>query len=155
MDRRTHLRLPKVTGQYNHFDLVMHRALKGIRPLQTALVQTDGSFLIQKKLSRTACILTCGSEYKRMATYFDHRSHVESEWCSILDGLQFAALKDQGCVDLENDNLAVVNCILRGQTPNRYADYYWAIRDSMKAFEYVGMRWIPRELNRADHLFRI
>lgn len=134
----------------------MHRTLRGIRPLRTALVQTDGSFRADLNLSRTACILTVETvEYKRMASYFDHRSHIESEWCSILDGLHFATLKDQGSVDLENDNQAVVNCILLGRRPRKYVDYYWAIRDSIKTMDYVGLRWIPRELNRSDELFRI
>jgi hypothetical protein len=134
----------------------MYRSLRGIRPLRTALLQTDGSFRTDLNLSRTACILTVETvDYKRMASYFDHRSHIESEWCSILDGLYFAASNDQGSVDLENDNQAVVNCILRGRTPYRYADYFWAIRDSINTMDYVGLRWIPRELNKSDELFRI
>jgi len=134
----------------------MYRTLRGIRPLRPALVQTDGSFRTDLNLSRTACILTVNTvDYKRMASYFDHQSHVESEWCSILDGLQFAASKDQGSVDLENDNQAVVNCILLSRRPRKYVDYYWAIKDSIETLDYVGLRWIPRELNRADELFRI
>ena len=134
----------------------MHRTLKGLRPLRPVLIQTDGSFIAHKNVSRTACILTVNTvDYKRMATYFDHQSHVESEWCSILDGIILATAKGQGSIDLENDNLAVVNSIIHGRRPNKYYDYYWTILESIKDFEYVGMRWIPRELNRADELFRI
>jgi hypothetical protein len=89
-----------------------------------------------------------------MATYFDHQSYVESKWCSILDGIILATAKGQGSIDLENDNLAVVNSIIHGRRPSKYYDYYWSILESIKDFDYVGLRWIPRELNRADELFR-
>lgn len=43
------------------------------------------------------------------------------------------------------------------QSPPRslYWPYYDAIFELMNEFDWVSMRWIPRERNKADRLFRI
>jgi len=132
-------------------------ALKNVsRPQTTVLLQTDGSFSHSYQMSRTACILNSrNGELTLSKTYMDHDSSTESEWCSILDGIQFAVKKDEGSIDLENDNLGVVRHIVGKRPPRLFSDYYSQIMKEVKGLDYIGIRWIPRELNHADNLFRI
>lgn len=130
------------------------------RPSRVALVQTDGSFSSQYvDMSRTAVLLKTASheEYSLVDTYTDHWNSTESEWASVLNGVRFALKKDQGSVELENDCLPVVKHLIAKQRPAKtyLADYYAAIFKESKKMEYLGVRWIPRELNRADDFFRI
>jgi ribonuclease HI len=127
------------------------------KPVTTALLQTDGSFNHQIQMSRTASILQSRQgELTLSKTYLDHASSTESEWCSILDGLKFAAKKDEGSVHVENDNLGIVDHIIGLKKPPRlFMDYYLQIFKEVRGLDYVGIRWIPREMNRADDLFRI
>ena len=131
-----------------------------IRPPKTALVQTDGSF--SKKyveISRTAVILTTydNVDYSIVNTYTDHWNATESEWCSVLNGIRYAQKKDQGSVELENDCLMVIKHLIHKRPPMKgyLAAYYNSILKETKNMEYLGIRWIPRELNRADDLFHI
>jgi hypothetical protein len=130
------------------------------RPPKVALVQTDGSFSSQfVEMSRTAVILKTSDalEYSLVDTYTDHWNSTESEWASVLNGVQFALKKDQGSVELENDCLPVIKHLIAKQAPAKsyLADYYAAVLKEAKKMEYLGVRWIPRELNRADDFFRI
>ena len=137
-------------------------SLTKINPFQVeepSKIQTDGSFKIQNgRISRTAVILTKpdGIKYSLCRTYFDHANSCESEWRSVLDGLEYSLKKEVSVVKLENDNLGVINSIIHKNKPSGlYSDYYHYIFDLVKKFDYVGIRWIPRELNKADKLFRI
>jgi len=130
------------------------------RPDKVALVQTDGSFSTQfTEMSRTAVILRTPDalEYSLINTYIDHWNSHESEWTSVLNGVQFALKKDQGSVELENDCLPVINHLIHKKRPLKsyLADYYAQILKEATGMEYLGVRWIPRELNKADDLFRI
>jgi ribonuclease HI len=122
-------------------------------------VQTDGSFkLSQNKLSRTAVILLKpdGEKHTLCSTYFTHANSHESEWCSVLDGIEFSKKKGSQSINLENDNLGVITSLISQKKPSGlYSDYYYQITDLAKEFEWLGIRWIPRELNRADDLFRL
>jgi ribonuclease HI len=130
----------------------------GLRPTRVADIQTDGSFS-RGNISRTAVILhtTDLEEYKLMNTYFDHKNSGESEWCSILNGLRYAIKKDQGSVELENDCLPVIQQLIHRKEPRKeyLAYYYISILKEIKQMDYVSVRWIPREFNRADELFRL
>lgn len=81
---------------------------------------------------------------------------MESEWCSIVDGIQYAIRKDEVSFELENDCLPVVRSIINKKVPRSslLADYYTAAFKEIRNLEYFGIRWIPRELNKADELFR-
>jgi len=132
----------------------------GLRPPKVALVQTDGSFSSQYvEISRTAVLLRTPDaiEYSLVDTYTDHINSTESEWASVLNGVQFALKKDQGSVHLENDCLPVINHLIFRKPPAKsyLADYYGAVMKEARKMEYLGVRWIPRELNRADDFFRI
>ena len=121
-------------------------------------VQTDGSFKPSHKLSRTAVILLKpdGEKYTLCTTYFNHANSHESEWCSVLDGVEFSLKKGSQAINLENDNLGVITSLITEKKPSGlYSDYYYQIKDLAKKFDWLGVRWIPRELNRADDLFKI
>ena len=132
--------------------------IRGVKPPKVAHIQTDGSFFMECKISRTAVILRgrVGNDYTLCKTYFDHNHSMESEWCSILDGIRYAIQMDEGSIELENDCLPVVRSITRGKIPNNslLANYYTAVFKEIRELEYLGIRWIPRELNKADELFR-
>jgi ribonuclease HI len=129
---------------------------KGIlEPHIFASVQTDGSF--RKNISRTAILLntTEGEQYRLVNTYFDHANSNESEWCSVLDGLDYSLQKNQKSLLLENDNLGVIQSLIRQKPQNSCWEYYDSIYEILESFDWVSVRWIPRELNRADKLFRL
>lgn len=132
--------------------------IQGVKPPKVAHMQTDGSFFMEFKISRTAVILRdrVGDDYTLCKTYFDHENSMESEWCSILDGIRYAIQKDEGSIELENDCLPVVKSIIRRKIPanSLLANYYTAVFKEIRGLEYLGIRWIPRELNKADELFR-
>ena len=131
---------------------------RSIRPPQITKVQTDGSFNISK-ISRTAVLMNTydHNQYILCKTYFTHKNSTESEWRSVLDGLQFSIKKDQGAIELENDNQGVIRSIITKRPPSKpyLLDYYMAIYRAIPEFEYLGIRWIPRAYNRADDIFRI
>ena len=126
-------------------------------PIMTR-IQTDGSYS-QRKLSRTAVLYRDrkGVDTRQCKTYLNHSDSTESEWCSVLDGITYAVRKDEGFIQLENDNLGVMQCLTRfkdGPRPGRYHRYYVEIQRQLYNFDYVGVRWIPREMNAADAIFR-
>lgn len=130
------------------------------RPPYTAKLQTDGSFSHKyPQISRTAVILTSvnGDKLQLCKTYMNHTSSYESELCSILDGMKFSIKRNQDSIELENDNLGVINSLINCKIPRQpiLARYYLDIYKQVRQFEYVGIRWIPRELNKADELFMI
>jgi ribonuclease HI len=125
-----------------------------VEPLALAAIQTDGSF---KRLSRTAVILDTiqGEQFTLVNTYFTHANSHESEWCSVLNGLEFSLKKNQKAVTLENDNQGIIKSLITQTPPKVLCSYYHAIYNLMNEFDWVSMRWIPREQNKADKLFRI
>jgi len=131
------------------------------RPPYTARVQTDGSFSLNyPHVSRTAVIVTSisGDKSQLCKTYFNHMSSYESELCSVLDGIKFSLKRNQDAIELENDNLGVINSLINYKVIPRnpyLSKYYSDIYNQIKQFEYLGVRWIPRELNKADDLFSI
>jgi hypothetical protein len=133
-------------------------SLSKIRPNSIGYVQTDGSFS-RGNVSRTAVILnTCDNvNYSLINTYFDHNNSNESEWCSVLNGIVYAQKKNQGSVELENDCLPVIKHLITRRPPTKsyLMEYYTAIFREVRHMEYLSIRWIPRELNKADDLFRI
>ena len=127
------------------------------RPLEIAHLQTDGSFRYTDRVSRTASLLLSDEKYTSVKTYFDHKNSYESEWCSILDGIQMTQSNDVSAISLENDNLGVINALIQKRLPRHdyAAVYYDLILKEVKHMDFVEIRWIPRRLNKADALFRI
>jgi hypothetical protein len=112
-----------------------------------------------KPISRTAVLITNlkGEQNTLCNTYFDHKNSTESEWCSILDGIKYSIKKDHDAIELENDNLGVIQSLINRKIPKRHylAEYYTMIYKNLRQLEYLGIRWIPRERNRADDIFRV
>ena len=121
-------------------------------------LQTDGSFRYNDRISRTACLLNDEGElFKSVKTYFDHKNSYESEWCSILDGIRMSQANGCGDVQLENDNLSVINCLINERPPAQgyVAKYYTDVLHASRDMDWLEVRWIPRKLNKADGLFRL
>jgi hypothetical protein len=122
-------------------------------------VQTDGSFSPKNYcISRTAVIIVKpdGIRHTLCTTYFDHRNSTESEWRSVMDGIDYSIKNKATTIKLENDNLGVINSIIdKKKPPSIYSDYYFHILDMVKTLDWIAIRWIPRQLNKADKLFRI
>ena len=81
----------------------------------------------------------------------------EAEWASVAIGLSLALERGSDAIAVENDNLGVIRSLIFPNTKLRheYARYY-RDRILLSALEtsWTGARWIPREQNRADDLFR-
>jgi len=60
-------------------------------------------------------------------------------------------------MELENDCLGVVKALIRRQAPTerQSAHFYSAVCREIRGLDYFGIRWIPREMNKADDLFRL
>ena len=127
------------------------------RPVEVAHLQTDGSQRYRDSISRTAALLKADATFKSVKTYFDHQNSYESEWCSILDGIQMTQNNEVSSISLENDNLGVINSLIQKKLPRHdyAAAYYDLILKEVKHMDFVEIRWIPRRLNKADALFRI
>ena len=74
----------------------------------------------------------------------------------MLDGILFSAKKDQGAIELENDCLGIIKGLTQRRPPtDKLASHlYGKIFREIRRMDHVGVRWIPREMNRADELFR-
>ena len=124
------------------------------RPSHTVFIQTDGSF--KPQYSRTAVFINTheNKEFKLRKAYLDHNDSMESEWCSILDGIQYSIKHKHVCIELENDNQQVVQSLIERKSPNKQylTKYYRMIYKEINGLEYFGIRWIPREFNKADLL---
>jgi ribonuclease HI len=129
-----------------------------IKPNSLGLVQTDGSFRYTDRISRTACLLKDeGETYRSVKTYFNHVNSYESEWASVLDGIRMSQDYTIGCLQLENDNLSVIHCLVNERKPSQAyaAKYYNDVRAAVKDMDWMEIRWISRKYNKADALFRI
>ena len=122
-------------------------------------IQTDGLFHQRLQISRTAVLTITKPPYERVATYYDHKNLYESDWVSILDGLKLAHSLDMGGVQVENDNLAVINVLMADEEPEwsnqmNIREHFYEVKKLANEFDWVEVRWIPRELNYADMLFK-
>ena len=129
---------------------------RSVRPVLVAQVQTDGSFRNGISCTGTLLRTTQGEDYTLLSTHFGHKDSQHSEWASVLDGILFSAKKDQGAIELENDCLGIIKGLsLRRPPADKLASHlYGKIFREVRRMDYVGVRWIPREMNRADELFR-
>ena len=146
--------MPRASIQ--RFSLLFTR--RSVEPMIISSLQTDGSFRYKDSISRTACLLKDeGEVFKSVKTYFDHKNSYESEWCSILDGIRMSQANGCGDVQLENDNLSVINCLINERPPAQgyVAKYYTDVLHASRDMDWLEVRWIPRKLNKADGLFRL
>lgn len=126
-------------------------------PPVTTRVQTDGSY--KAGVARVAATITTRDQttFRLLATAAVENS-TEAEWASVYFGLQQALQKQQDAIEIENDNLGVINGLIHTNTPLRqnYARHFRSrILDLTSETAWTGIRWIPREINAADELFRV
>lgn len=123
-----------------------------------AYIQTNGSFNLNNKIARTAVVLikSDGSKSSLFNTYLDLDCPSESEWRSIVDGIEYSIKKNIKSINLENNNLDVIYSLINRNKPSdQYIDYYNYIYYLVKKLDHLSIRWIPRGMNKADTLFRI
>ena len=123
-------------------------------------VQTDGSYSYRKGCQgRVAAILYTPDHKKGPCALSNIKagSSTETEWASIYMGLLLALEHNKTTLGIENDNLGVVRSLTFNESffgKHEYSRYYFhEIMKLTDATEWTGIRWIPRELNRADDLF--
>ncbi len=127
-------------------------------PPFVARVQTDGSFTRahgarMAALLRTADGKTTHGDMEKLKAL----NSTEAEWASVAFGLQMALKHDQRAIGIENDCLGVIHALMYPTTPLKHAyarHYRAAIVSATAGTHWVGVRWIPREMNGADALLR-
>jgi ribonuclease HI len=125
-----------------------------------AHLQTDGSFRAKSRSARVAYILLSADgrrTYRDTESIPHAASSTDTEWASILTGLEFAVSVNQTAIGIENDCLSVIHALIQPETPLRNAAHREIRREILglaKHTTWTGVRWIPREENRADALLR-
>ncbi len=127
-------------------------------PPLIARAQVDGSFG-RSGGGRIAAILTSdtGDAAFRSTRQIKAISSTEAEWAAVALGLELALQHDQTAIGIENDCLGVIHGLLFSDTPLKHAyARHWRGQIQKLATEthWTGVRWIPREANRADALLR-
>ena len=129
-------------------------------PVMYAVVQTDASFYHHTKWTRVAALMkpSINDHVGSMMRTIDNAvSSSEAEWASVTAGIEFALEQGEDSVAIENDNLQVIHgLIVPGiELRHSYAKYHkQRILRLAEHMEWLGARWIPRDMNHADKLFR-
>ncbi len=127
-------------------------------PPLLARLQTDGSY--RARVGRTSVILhtSAGNAiYKHTVTMPFALNSTETEWASVLSGLEFAQDKNEAAIGIENDNLGVIQALIHPGTTlkHEYARFYrQKIQKIANSSVWTGVRWIPLAQNTADALLR-
>jgi hypothetical protein len=130
-----------------------------LKPPFLTRVQTDGSYGRHLGGGRVAAVVTEPDGTRgaaQMIPVKSARNSTEAEWASVEFGMRMALENDHEAIALENDNLGVIAAIIHPQNPLKHA-YARHYRDLIFGHAnktlWTGVRWIPREANRADDLF--
>jgi ribonuclease HI len=124
-------------------------------------VQTDGSYVSHGLTSaRVAAIIVSANQKYSMQEIAKIRAanSTEAEWASVAFGLRLAVSNGQESIGIENDNLSVIHGLIfpKNRLRHEYAAHYRSeILRLAERTAWTGVRWIPREKNRADNLFRL
>jgi hypothetical protein len=123
-----------------------------------AIVQTDGSFYHYSKAGKANALLLKPDDTfsSHVQSLYNLNSSTEAEWVAVYLGMNEAEQANQSSIGLENDCLSVVHQIMmKSHQDHDYARYYhYKIKEASKKFDWCGIRWIPREMNRANRLLR-
>ncbi len=127
-------------------------------PPLIARAQVDGSFG-RSACGRVAAILTTdtGDATFRRTKPVSAMNSTETEWAAVALGIELALKHDQTAVGIETDCLGVIQGLMFPDTPLKHAyARHWrsAILRYAEETHWTGVRWIPREVNRADALLR-
>ena len=126
-------------------------------PPLVARAQVDGSF--SRASGKVAAILTTdtGEAIYRKTQAMKAFNSTETEWAAVALGLELALQHDQTAIGIENDCLGVIQALMFPDTPLKHAyARHWRATIQKLATEthWTGVRWIPREINKADGLLR-
>jgi len=127
-------------------------------PIYYAILQTD--VYKYSKFTKVSAVLRPSVHDRFASTIFpiDHyASSSEADWESVASGLEFALEQGEESVAIENHNLHVIHgLIVPGiELRHSYAKYHkQRILRLAEHMEWLGARWIPRDMNHADKLFR-
>lgn len=125
-------------------------------PFLFSHIQTDGSY--KKNLARTAVLLKTSDELStiKKVTPIIAESSTETEWASVYHGVLFGLEHSETVLALENDDFGVIAALITNNTlKHDYAKYYRSnIVKLVGNTAWTGVRWIPRENNKADALFQ-
>ena len=139
------------------------RTVKTGTPLFHSRVQTDGSFRRTREAierARAAAILYTHDNViaRQTLVSINAENSTEADWASVCLGSMVALEMNQDRFGIENDNLGVIRALINpvDKLKHEYARHYRnIIYDLTKNAEWVGVRWIPREMNSADELFHM
>lgn len=144
-----------IAPESNAITINMYRKLfvnitKSIQPSAFSIIQCDGSF--KRGMGRTAVLF---GNQERLSFPIRMESSTEAEWKAVHDALLFGLENNLTKIGIENDNLGIITTFLNDVIPKReYGRYYkWKIKKDAEETEWTGIRWIPREKNKADDLF--
>ena len=129
-------------------------------PPVLSVVQTDGLFRHSNgSAAVAACLVRSGELLEESVSPLRNvECSTEAEWASVYYGLLLAQVNKEWSIGIENDCLGVVGQLLHGtyRTPRPYANHYKGkIIEAASAMDWCGIRWIPKEQNKADRLFRM
>jgi ribonuclease HI len=124
----------------------------------SALTQTDASFWLKQRLTSLGILmyLPDSTIIEKSKILYTPQCSTEAEWEAVRFGLEETLEQGATNICLENDNFSVVETLI--DKAQRRTDYsyenYEKIKLLCKHAQYVGIRWIPRELNLADGVAR-
>lgn len=128
-------------------------------PPLIAHVQTDGSFDTRHGVHVAAIVNSANRKHQwQDMTWIKAKNLSEAEWASILFGVTIAVNKGQAAIGIEHHNLSIIHGLIfpKIQLRDEYAAYYRNEIQKVTAVTlWTGLRWIPRELNRSNDLFRL
>lgn len=123
-----------------------------------AHLQTDGSFFKKNRGFIGFHLTTYDNTLITKKCALDNvNSSTDAEWESIVKGLKFSLENNQEVVLIENDCLSVISHFSPHTLihPKPAAKKFMKeIKDIAENMVYVGIRWVPREYNKADQILR-
>lgn len=124
-----------------------------------SLVYVDGSYRQNPPRAAVAYYMksVSGSIYSSSIP-IKAQSSTEAEWASIYFGLKTALENDYKDIHIKNDCLSVIQAFLPHSNEPRL-DYARYFKKEIKGLatnggDWVGISWIPRELNLADQILQ-
>jgi hypothetical protein len=128
-----------------------------VQPPFLTLIQTDGSY--GRQGARVAACIRHSDSYHifKYLESIQALNSTETEWASVEMGLRNAIDTGATAVGIENDNLGVVYGLMYPVNPlkHTYARHWRSqILELGSGLDWAGIRWIDRNLNEADALFR-
>jgi hypothetical protein len=119
-------------------------------PPPLTLVQTSGA--VRPSNGSASVAARIAGDVLHIWPLYNVASPTEAEWASVYHGLLVAYANKATGVGLENSSHHVVMSLLVGppHNPRPYVPYYTRkIIDVAETMDWCGLRWIPREENKA------